>query len=386
LNSTIRPPRLIAFYLPQFHPIPENDLWWGKGFTEWTNTAKATPLFPGHYQPHVPADLGFYDLRLPDSRIAQADLARAYGIEGFCYYEYWFGGKRLLERPFEEVLASGQPDFPFCICWANETWTGVWHGAPDRTLIEQTYPGLNDHRQHFDSWCRAFLDRRYIKVDGKPILIIYRPEKLPDAKEVIEFWRALAQHAGLLGLHVVGVAHNPLWDPRTDGFDATITPNLPDRARSWVTWLSPAKRIKRELAIRRGVPVIYNYADVYTSLLATGKQDFVDYPCVIPNWDNTPRSGKNGLVLHGSTPELFAAHVRQVFAHVRDRPHEQNLVFVKSWNEWAEGNHLEPDARYGCAYLAALHAEMVRVGQGGSCAQDADDAETSDSASTAAPS
>lgn len=306
--------------------------------------------------------------------MAQADLARAYGIEGFCYYEYWFGGKRLLERPFDEVLATGQPDFPFCICWANETWTGIWHGAPNRILVEQTYPGLDDHRRHFESWSRAFLDRRYIKVNGKPVLVIYRPEKLPEAKEVLEFWRTLAQRAGLPGLHVVGVAHNRHWNPKTDGFDATITPNLPERARPWVTWLTPAKRIKRELAILKGVPVIYNYADVYPSFVATGKHGTVDHPCVIPNWDNTPRSGKNGLVLHGSTPQLFAAHVRQVFEQVRGRPHEENIVFVKSWNEWAEGNHLEPDLRHGCAYLAALRDELQRFGGQGENVEQASDA------------
>ena len=143
--------RAIALYLPQFHPIPENDAWWGSGFTEWTNTAKARPLFAGHHQPHVPADLGFYDLRLPETREAQAALARRYGIEGFCYYHYWFAGRRILERPFDEVLASGKPDFPFCLCWANESWTGIWHGAPGRILIEQTYPGPADHAAHFSA-------------------------------------------------------------------------------------------------------------------------------------------------------------------------------------------------------------------------------------------
>ena len=218
----MRPPRLIAFHLPQYHPIPENDRWWGTGFTEWTNTAKAKPLFPDHYQPHVPSDLGFYDLRLPESRLAQAELARRYGIEGFCYYEYWFGGKRLLERPFEEILDSKQPDFPFCICWANETWTGIWHGAPNRVLIEQTYPGLDDHKAHFASWQRAFNDSRYIKVDGKPVLVIYRPEKLPDAKQVTQFWRTLAQEGGFPGLYMIGVSHNLRWSPQADGFDARL--------------------------------------------------------------------------------------------------------------------------------------------------------------------
>ena len=166
-------PRLIAFYLPQFHPIPENDEWWGRGFTEWTNVAKAVPLFRGHYQPHFPADLGFYDLRVPEVREAQAAMAKAYGIEGFCYYHYWFGhGRRLLERPFNEVLSSGKPDFPFCLCWANDTWTGIWHGAPNKVLIEQRYPGVEDYKAHFYALLDAFRDPRYMTVDGKKIFII----------------------------------------------------------------------------------------------------------------------------------------------------------------------------------------------------------------------
>src|SRR3954467_6790017 len=173
--------KLISFYLPQFHPIPENDEWWGRGFTEWTNTARATPLFRGHYQPHVPADLGFYDLRLPELRAAQAKLAREHGVEGFCYYHYWFAGRRILERPFDEVLASGQPDFPFCLNWANQTWTGNWHGAPNRVLIEQTYPGMDDHCRHFDALLPAFADQRCMKVDGRPLFVVYRPRELPES-------------------------------------------------------------------------------------------------------------------------------------------------------------------------------------------------------------
>src|SRR3990172_1193224 len=195
--------RLIAFYLPQFHPIPENDEWWGRGFTEWTNTAKGRPLFKGHYQPHVPADLGFYDLRLPETRADQADMARKYGVEAFCYYQYWFAGRQLLERPFNEVLASGEPDFPFCLCWANQTWTGIWHGTPNRILVEQTYPGMEDHRRHFEALLPAFCDKRYLKVDGKPLFAIYNPMELPDTPRVLELWRGLAAKAGLPGLYLL---------------------------------------------------------------------------------------------------------------------------------------------------------------------------------------
>ena len=208
--STIeRPARLIAFYLPQFHPIPENDEWWGKGFTEWTNVAKARPMYRGHYQPHVPSDLGFYDLRVPETRKAQAELAGEYGIEAFCYYHYWFAGRRILERPFNEVLASGQPNFPFCLCWANETWTGVWYGESDRTLIEQTYPGPRDHEQHFAALLPAFRDRRHVLVDGKPLLVIFRPRQLPSPVETLSLWRSMAETLGLRDCILPASAHSP---------------------------------------------------------------------------------------------------------------------------------------------------------------------------------
>src|SRR6267378_379298 len=192
---------VIAFYLPQFHPIPENDEWWGPGFSEWTNAARARPLFRGHMQPHLPADLGFYDLRLADTREAQAGLARRYGIEAFCYWHYWFGGRRILERPFDEMLSSRAPDFPFCLGWANQTWSGVWHGAADRILIEQTYPGFDDHARHFDWLAQAFRDRRYMTVAGKPLFLVFKPLLIPDIEQVVAFWRERAVAAGFRGLY-----------------------------------------------------------------------------------------------------------------------------------------------------------------------------------------
>lgn len=351
--------RAIAFYLPQFHPIPENDTWWGKGFTEWTNTAKAKRLFPGHYQPHVPADLGFYDLRLPESRAAQAEMAKQYGIEAFCYYRYWFAGKELLERPFKEVLASGEPDFPFCLCWANETWTGIWHGAPKRVLIEQTYPGEEDHRRHFEALLPAFADRRYVTVDGKPLFAIYRPTQLPDPERTLDFWRKLAQEAGLPGLHLVGVTWDVNWNPGEHGFDAAILQNLPP-AVHWYPWNQPFNKIKRYIERRLDIPNVYNYAKIAPNLLPKRFASTEVYPCAIPNWDNSPRSGVNGRVFHGSTPELFRAHFRRAIDLTKDRRAEQRIVFIKSWNEWAEGNHLEPDFRHGHAYLEVIRDELAR--------------------------
>src|SRR5215471_9126155 len=187
--------RLIAFYLPQFHPIPENDAWWGKGFTEWTNVARARPVFRGHYQPHMPADLGFYDLRLPEVRQAQADLAREYGIHGFCYYHYWFGGKRLLQYPFDRVLTSGKPDFPFCLCWANEPWTRAWDGREQDILQPQSY-SEEDDRRHIVSLLPAVLDERAIRVEGKPLFLVYQARELPDPAQTVEVWQEVAREAG----------------------------------------------------------------------------------------------------------------------------------------------------------------------------------------------
>lgn len=353
---------LIAFYLPQYHPIPENDAWWGSGFTEWTNVAKAQPLFPGHYQPKAPADLGFYDLRVPETRAAQAELARSYGIEAFCYYHYWFAGRQVLERPFNEVLSSGQPDFPFCLCWANQSWTGIWHGAPNRVLIEQTYPGMEDHRQHFDWLLRAFQDPRYFRVEGKPLFVVYNPDELPESKLVTDLWRDLAARAGLPGLFLVAEHRLPDWDPAARGFDAAVTVRLPPRRStlaSWATWKNPIRKLKYRLADWRKLPTIHQYEHVIDHMVVPSTPGIESYPCVVPNWDNTPRSGTNGMVLRGSTPELFGRQLRNALERVSDRPGERRLVFIKSWNEWAEGNHLEPDLRFGCGYLEVIRKEMA---------------------------
>lgn len=350
-------PRLIAFYLPQYHPIPENDEWWGKGFTEWTNVAKARPLFSGHYQPRLPADLGFYDLRVPETRAQQAEMARSHGLEAFCYYHYWFGGKQLLERPFEDVVRSGEPDFGFCVCWANQTWTGVWHGCPNRTLIEQTYPGEDDHRAHFETLLPAFADKRYTHVDGKPVFIIYRPLELPNSRRTLDLWRDMASKAGLGGLHMVGVHDQPNWRPQDDGYDASITPRRPD-PRSWVSRRRPLKWLKQKHEILRGLPTIHDYQKVLDSMLVQKMEDILNYPCVIPNWDNTARSGMNGLVLHNSTPELFRKHLQKAISMTEGLTQDRRLIFVKSWNEWAEGNYLEPDKRFGMRYLEVIRGEL----------------------------
>ena len=354
-------PRLIAFYLPQFHPIKENDEWWGRGFTEWTNTAKAKPAFSGHYQPHVPADLGFYDLRVPEVRQQQADLARCYGIEGFCYYHYWFAGRRVLERPLDEVVASGAPDYPFCVCWANESWTGIWHGSPGRMLIEQTYPGAAAHAAHFAALRPAFADRRYIRVDGKPLFAVYKPHELPDPRATLELWRRMAGQAGLGGLYIVGyettVSGRELI---AMGYDAVIKPPL-IRERAWTSKREPKRWLLENIRVRRGLPTIEEFAEWAQRNMSAVVPGHDSYPCVVHAWDNTPRSGARGVVFRNPEPSVFRRLLRAAVASVAGKPGDKQLVFLKSWNEWAEGNHLEPDLEYGHAYLEVV-AEAARAG------------------------
>lgn len=347
--------RVLALYLPQFHPIPENDRWWGKGFTEWTNVGKAKPLFYNHYQPKVPADLGYYDLRLPEAREAQAELARQYGIEGFCYWHYWFGGgKRLLERPFNEVLESGKPDFPFCLAWANESWRGFHHGLKDRqVLIEQRYPSEQDYIDHFQALLPAFKDSRYIQVDGKPLFMVFQPSQLPDAKHFIELWQRLARENGLKGIHFVGHTYSASQSDAilSMGFDAVNVVRLFDYKKKRVLGIYLLRRLR---SILLGSPRIIPYREAMKSFV--GKEEERDnvYPTIIPNWDHTPRTGRKGVVFHNSTPNLFSRHLRSIGDVLEKKKSEEKIVFIKSWNEWAEGNYMEPDLKYGTAYLERL--------------------------------
>ncbi len=348
--------RALAFYLPQYFPIAENDQWWGPGFTEWTNAARARRLFPGHLQPTLPGDLGFYDLRVPETRQAQADLARTYGVEAFVYWHYWFGGgDRILDRPFREVLESGEPELGFALAWANQTWTGIWHAAADRVLKEQTYPGPEDDRNHFDAILPAFRDERYVRVRGRPLFYVFRPEELPDPAVFVDRWQQMARDAGLEGLYLVAEASDLLGagarytDAAADGFDASVYMRLPAR-------VTAASRVRmRAMRKAMGGPEIWPYSD---SVVDDVPRDIDVQPCIYPNWDNTPRAGRRGLVLHGATPALFQRNVEAAVALLADRPADERLLWVKSWNEWAEGNHLEPDLRQGHGWLRALRAGL----------------------------
>ncbi len=344
-------PRLLAFYLPQYHPIPENDQWWGRGFTEWTNVGKAKRLFPGHQQPKIPGELGYYDLRMPDVREAQAKLAKEAGIEGFCYWHYWFAGKRLLEKPFQEVLETGKPDFPFCLCWANHSWYAkTWNkDQPDTLLIEQTYPGNDDFIAHFEAMLPAFQDRRYMKVGNKPIFGVFSPTELKQSKEFISCWNELAKKNGFDGIYIFTICFKkqeikPLLD---QGYDALIY-DLAFLRRS------APRFIYQLLHDLFRIPRLIDYTDyVKTSLLHTPVDKQI-LPCLIPNFDHTPRSGWRGDVMINSNPSNWYGFLFNMFGKMRVKPQDENLMFIKSWNEWGEGNYLEPDLRYGKGYLESI--------------------------------
>ena len=357
--------RLLAIYLPQFHAIPENDQWWGKGFTEWTNVAKAKPLFKNHYQPHIPADLGFYDLRLPETRIQQAELAREHGIHGFCYYHYWFEGKQLLGRPFREVLDSGEPDFPFCLCWANDSWSRGWQGEAENVLIAQGY-SEPDHHQHARWLIRATDDRRYIRVHGRPLFLVYRPTHMSNPSRMTEIFREEFASANLPEPFLVGVASFKRdLDMREFGFDLTMNfmPDFFKLPLCTFDWYSK-RRVLRNLkfATTNGQLRIYDYAQAI-DLMTQTPPPFDHLPSVLVGWDNSPRRGEKSVVMVGNTPERFESHLRTTVEQVRDRHPEERIVFLNAWNEWAEGNHLEPDQRNGLTFLEAVKkvAEENRV-------------------------
>jgi lipopolysaccharide biosynthesis protein len=353
--------RLIAFYLPQFHPTVENDRWWGRGFTEWTNVTRARPLFRGHYQPHLPADLGFYDLRLPEVRLAQAELAAAHGIEGFCYWHYWFSGVRLLERPFNDVLASGEPKLPFCLSWANETWSRRWLGEESQILMEQRY-SPEDDLKHIRWLLTAFSDPRYIRIGGRPLFLIYRPNALPNPKRTADTFRAECVRHGLRDPYLLGIdAHCPGVDCHTLGFDATVAfePQL-GALPQFMSDTPSLQKLCRNLAL--GVPSwrlkLYDYSGA-RELMMRRQRNFPVHPCIFVGWDNTPRRARNGIVIINSTPERFASGLREMVRSLSSTPEDERLLFVNAWNEWAEGNHLEPDQRYGSAYLEAVRLSAV---------------------------
>lgn len=361
--------KAICFYLPQYHPISENDEWWGRGFTEWRNVAKAKPLFPGHYQPHLPADLGFYDLRLPEVREVQAELARQHGIHGFCYYHYWFNGRRILERPFNEVLASGKPDLPFCLCWANENWTRVWDGGERNVLLEQHY-SHEDDLAHIRSLIPAFKDPRYIHIDGKPLFLVYRTELLPDPEKTASIWQEEAKKAGLPGLYLVRVENFVKdIDPSSIGFDAAVEFAPISSKAGEILFRGYVSSLLSKLNLLPAVfrdSRVWSYPAMVQGMLSRPEPSYRWFRCVSPMWDNSARRSSNANIYIGSTPSIYKQWLSKIVARTQQRhTGDEQIVFINAWNEWAEGCHLEPDQKWGHAYLEAtcdaLEAVSVRA-------------------------
>ncbi len=349
--------RALAIHLPQFHPIPENDEWWGKGFTEWRNVTKAKSKFEGHYQPHLPADLGFYDLRLAESRNAQAALAKEYGISGFCYYHYWFNGRQVLETPVREILASREPDFPFCLCWANENWTRNWDGEFKNVLLEQKY-SHEDDLQHIQFLFDYFKDERYIKVDGKPVFIVYRTELFPDIKRTAELWREEALKCGFKGLYLISCENFKTNTPPEEmGFDASF--NFFPNHYGMPLYVIPGKieTLLHKIGIKKSPylsDLIWNYIDVVNKQINNPQTVlYKRFPGLTPMWDNSARRREKAVILHNSSPNEYKRWLSHIVKTFKPFSKEENFVFINAWNEWAEGNHLEPCQKWGKQYLEA---------------------------------
>ena len=355
-------PKVIAFYLPQYHPTKNNNIWWGNGFTEWTNVGKAKPLFKGHYQPRVPADLGYYDLRYPEIKEQQALLAKHAGIYGFCYYHYWFGNGRVeLELPFEQMLKSKSPKFPFCLCWANESWHSKFWSSKGviskKILVEQKYPGRDDIIAHFNYLLPAFKDDRYIKINNRILFTIYKPFEHPNIEEFMSIWNDLAKKNNLGGFYFVAQILTDINNKTVErlinlGFDKVNVVNLWDARKSRRPLIQ--KIINKVLH----VPNVHLYKDIYPYFVNDVCYNSCVCPTLIPNWDHSPRSGSSAYLLHNSTPELFRKHVKDVFRCVKSKKNDDNLIFLKSWNEWGEGNYMEPDLKYGMSYIDTLKEEL----------------------------
>jgi lipopolysaccharide biosynthesis protein len=372
-KESIKP---IAIYLPQFHPVPENDAWWGKGFTEWTNVVKGVPRYPGHYQPHLPSDLGFYDLRLAEARMAQEALAKEYGIYGFCYYHYWFNGHRLLHEPLDRKLQNPKEDLPFMMCWANENWTRAWDGGDKEILLKQNY-SEEDDREHIRHLIPYFKDPRYMRVNNKPIFAFYKPNLFPDMRKTLQIFREETAKENI-ELYLTWFERWVGWhahEVEGMGFDAAI--EFQPLSKSMKEFLE--LRRMSQPAYKKLVRTLNGYRQKLFKKLnlrdfplkrkdqIISYPDFVDfdlkrqnpiqacYPGVSPMWDNSSRRvNLHAIILDASTPESFKKWYRGKAEKFQGLQGDDRFVFINAWNEWAEGNHLEPCQKWGRAYLEAL--------------------------------
>lgn len=349
--------KVIAYYLPQFHPTPENDTFWGKGFTEWRNVTRAFPLFKDHYQPRVPGELGFYDLRVPDVMRRQVQLARQYGVYGFCFYFYWFGGTRILELPILHFHEDKSLDINFSLCWANENWSRTWDASNNEVLIQQSHSD-DDDIAFIRYLERYFRDERYIKVDGKPVLTVYRPQLLPAPGKTIARWRAEAKSMGFPGIYLIAT------NARLQSSDQyTEYSGLFDAVSEFPPHCIKAVDLSKEIqtSVVRTGGTIYSYQSIVDhELIKKIGSGITIHPGTMLNWDNSARKPFNGNVYVGGTPDLFAKWLRNCAERARDNPLDQRFIYINAWNEWAEGSYLEPDQRFGYAWLRVVREIVTR--------------------------
>lgn len=368
--------KIIAYYLPQFHTIPENDELWGKGFTEWKNVQNAEPLFEGHNQPRIPQNNNYYDLLNQDVKRWQISLAKKYGVYGFCMYHYWFGGKLLLEKPVEQYLHDQSMDLPFCICWANENWTNAWVSDSNKILIEQRYGGKEEWKAHFEYLLPFFSDERYIKVDGHPLFIIYRPELIPNLNEMLDFWQELAEQDGLERLYFgyQKTDKEELYRKDDSRFEYNIE-YQPGFSGKWqeAGWHRVLRKIKQNTCLildrvlrtsrfstMRIEPKLEkkDYIKYWDAIVTHVPDDSKCIPGAFVDWDNTPRKGIRGSWFQGVSPELFYEYMKKQIIHTRE-VYKKDMLFVFAWNEWGEGGYLEPDMRFGAGMLQALQRALI---------------------------
>lgn len=352
-------PQVIAFYLPQFHAIPENDEWWGKGFTDWTNVSKAKPLFKGHRQPRVPKE-GCYDLSDVAVMRWQASLAKTYGVAGFCFYHYWFSGKLLLEKPAENLLHCSDVDMPFCFSWANEPWARTWDGKARQVLMPQDYGRERDWVEHFNYLLPFFKDPRYICVDGSPMFLIYKTRSIPSCKEMMELWIRMAREAGLPGIHFVQTIRENTLDERDLPFAANAEFEPARSIRLQGSCRLQLQRVRRMLL--RGYNKVFHQQHHTNPLIPFSKMAGISlstdspkgtYGGVFAGWDNSARRGVDATIILPPSKEQFAEYLRAKIKQTRDS-YGTNYLFVNAWNEWAEGTYLEPDMDNGYMYLEAI--------------------------------
>jgi O-antigen biosynthesis protein len=347
------PLKVIAFYLPQFHPIPENDKWWGKGFTEWTNVSKAVPQFGGHYQPRLPGELGFYDLRIPEVQKRQVELARKYGIHGFAFYYYWFNGRRLLEKPIDAFFADKENNFPFCIFWANENWTRRWDGKEEDILIAQNHSPENDLAfiKDIEPYLR---DARYIHIDGRPVILVYRVKLFPNPLETAKRWREYCREAGIGEIYLIAGQVYGFEDPGPVGFDAAL--EFPPHNII-------LKRINQQMKILNPAYEghIFNYEDFARVYSEKTMPQYELFKTVSPGWDNEPRKPGKGFSISQATPQLYQQWLEKAGTQTMEKEPWKRFIFLNAWNEWAEGAYLEPDRRFGYAYLQATKDALYNL-------------------------